>query len=94
MGLDDEVSDLQMFDTILEKYYPLLEYYSDNPDEKTLEAWETTNYYTGYSLLFHMLYPIAWVLAQGARPHDIKEEEIKDTKKYVRKRILKYYNKP
>ena len=80
MGLDDRIFDSNIEERILNMFKDdssgaILTYYSEISvvDEDKLNKWETQIDYTGYSVAFHTLYPLALTMMAGANPFPLTD---------------------
>lgn len=91
MGLDDAVSDSGLIDRILETLPSFVYHYSEL-DELTpanLELWEKERCYTGYSIAFHLLYPLYQTVCwDGMIPWEMNSADKRHLQINVRKKII------
>jgi len=98
MGFDDTVADSGIINVIEKKIEVFAYYYNEIDDltEENLEKWEKTRCYNGYSLSYHVLYPLyANTCCDGVIVGDMTDEQKARLTLLVRSKIVaiieKYY---
>lgn len=59
--------------------------------EQNIELWENEKCYCGYSVAYHTLYPIVWVVFQRLFTNE-DEVDLKKVRQAVRAEVLSLYN--
>ena len=102
MGLDDTIFDSELDQKILDLFleHKVLEWHSESAmtaartDAATLDQWETEVHYTGYSVVFHSIYPVALAKVMGFSPFGVTDHMKTRVRAELRDKLLKILRGP
>ena len=102
MGLDDTIFDSELDQKILDLFleHKVLEWHSESAmtaartDAATLDQWETEVHYTGYSVVFHSIYPVALAKVMGFSPFGVTDHTKTRVRAELRDKLLKILRGP
>lgn len=90
MGFDDSIYEEDIIEMTLELTKSVQHYYiPDDITEEFLTESEEKKLYNGYSLTYHMVYPVFFIAGLGMCPSEPNDTIIKFWKQKVRDAVLK-----